>query len=82
MLTTYLAFDTSVLQTATRPVGVLQQRMLYLLPVLSGIANRSPRCGARTASRARSRPCWTASPPGSPPVRRPRPRPAGGCGRI
>ncbi len=40
MLTTHLAFDTSLLQTAARPVGVLQRRMMFLLPVISGIGDR------------------------------------------
>jgi uncharacterized membrane protein YccC len=40
MLTTHLAYDTSLLQTATRPVSVLQRRMMFLLPVISGIGDR------------------------------------------
>src|SRR5277367_3545076 len=40
MLTTQLAYDTSVLQTATRWVGEVQRRMLLLLPLLSSIADR------------------------------------------
>ncbi|HUN39440.1 MAG TPA: FUSC family protein [Acetobacteraceae bacterium] len=40
MLATHLAYDTSNLQTATVPVAILQQRMLLLLPVVSGMADR------------------------------------------
>ena len=40
MLATHLAYDTSNLQTATIPVAILQQRMLLLLPVVSGAAER------------------------------------------
>ena len=40
MLATHLAYDTSNLQTATIPVAVLQQRVLLLLPVVSGAAER------------------------------------------
>jgi uncharacterized membrane protein YccC len=40
MLTTHLAYDTSNLQTATTPVAILHQRMLLLLPVADGVADR------------------------------------------
>ena len=40
MLATHLAYDTSNLQTATIPVAILQQRVLVLLPVVSGAAER------------------------------------------
>jgi len=40
MLATHLAYDTSNLQTATVPVSILQQRVLLLLPVVSGAADR------------------------------------------
>jgi uncharacterized membrane protein YccC len=40
MLTTHLAYDTSNLQTATQPIALLQQRVILLLPILSGIADR------------------------------------------
>ena len=40
LLATHLAYDTSNLQTATLPVAILQQRMLLLLPVVSGAADR------------------------------------------
>jgi uncharacterized membrane protein YccC len=40
MLTSHLAFDTSNLQAATRPIEVLERRILLLLPVLSAIGNR------------------------------------------
>jgi len=40
MLATHLAYDTSNLQTATIPVAILQQRVLLLLPVVSGAAER------------------------------------------
>jgi uncharacterized membrane protein YccC len=40
MLATHLAYDTSNLQTATVPVAILQQRVLLLLPVVSGAADR------------------------------------------
>jgi uncharacterized membrane protein YccC len=40
MLATHLAYDTSNLQTATVPVAVLHQRILLLLPVVSGAADR------------------------------------------
>src|SRR6201995_824700 len=40
MLATHLAYDTSNLQTATVPVVILQQRMLLLLPIVSGAADR------------------------------------------
>jgi uncharacterized membrane protein YccC len=40
MLATHLAYDTSNLQTATLPVALLQQRVLLLLPVVSGAAER------------------------------------------
>ena len=40
MLATHLAYDTSNLQTATVPVAILYQRILLLLPVVSGAADR------------------------------------------
>src|SRR5262249_52149840 len=40
LLATHLAYDTSNLQTATVPVAILHQRMLLLLPVVSGAADR------------------------------------------
>jgi uncharacterized membrane protein YccC len=40
MLVTHLAYDTSLLQVATRPMSVLQRRMMFLLPVISGIGDR------------------------------------------
>jgi uncharacterized membrane protein YccC len=40
MLATHLAYDTSNLQTATVPVAILHQRILVLLPVVSGAADR------------------------------------------
>ncbi len=40
MLATHLAYDTSNLQTATVPVAILHQRILLLLPVVSGAADR------------------------------------------
>ncbi len=40
MLVTHLAYDTSLLQTATRPVSVLQRRMMFLLPVIVGIGDQ------------------------------------------
>ena len=40
MLATHLFYDTSNLQTATVPVAILQQRILLLLPVVSGAADR------------------------------------------
>ncbi len=40
MLTTHLAYDTSNLQSATRPLEVLERRILLLFPVLSAIADR------------------------------------------
>jgi uncharacterized membrane protein YccC len=40
MLTTHLAYDTSILQAATRWVGEVQRRMVLLLPLLSSIADR------------------------------------------
>ncbi len=40
MLTSHLAFDTSNLQAATRPIEVLERRVLLLLPVLSAIGDR------------------------------------------
>ena len=40
MLATHLAYDTSNLSRATRPVTMLQQRVLMLLPVVSGVADR------------------------------------------
>jgi uncharacterized membrane protein YccC len=39
MLTTHLAFDTSNLQAATRPIEVLERRILFLFPVLSAIGD-------------------------------------------
>ena len=39
-LATHLAYDTSNLQTATLPVAILHQRILLLLPVVSGAADR------------------------------------------
>jgi len=39
-LATHLAYDTSNLQTATVPVAILHQRVLLLLPVVSGAADR------------------------------------------
>ncbi|HTU55917.1 MAG TPA: FUSC family protein [Acetobacteraceae bacterium] len=40
MLETHLAYDTSHLQTATAPMRLLRQRVLLLLPVISGAADR------------------------------------------
>jgi uncharacterized membrane protein YccC len=40
MLATHLAYDTSNLQTATRPMTIVHQRVLFLLPVVSGAAER------------------------------------------
>jgi uncharacterized membrane protein YccC len=40
LLATHLAYDTSNLQTATVPVAILHQRVLVLLPVVSGAADR------------------------------------------
>jgi uncharacterized membrane protein YccC len=40
MLATHLAYDTSNLQTATVPVAIVHQRVLLLLPVVSGAADR------------------------------------------
>jgi uncharacterized membrane protein YccC len=40
MLTSHLAYDTSNLQVATRPAMLLQQRVVILLPLVSGIADR------------------------------------------
>jgi uncharacterized membrane protein YccC len=40
MLATHLAYDTSNLQTATVPMAILHQRILLLLPVVSGAAER------------------------------------------
>jgi uncharacterized membrane protein YccC len=40
MLATHLAYDTSNLQTATVPVAILHQRVLQLLPVVNGTADR------------------------------------------
>ncbi len=40
MLATHLAYDTSNLQIATVPVAILHQRLLLLLPVVSGAADR------------------------------------------
>jgi uncharacterized membrane protein YccC len=39
-LASHLAFDTSNLQQATLPVMLLQQRIMLLLPALSGVAER------------------------------------------
>jgi uncharacterized membrane protein YccC len=39
-LATHLAYDVSNLQTATVPVAILHQRVLLLLPVVSGAAER------------------------------------------
>ena len=40
LLATHLAYDTSNLQIATVPVAILQQRILLLLPIVSGAADR------------------------------------------
>ena len=40
MLVTHLAYDTSNLQTATTPMRLLRQRVLLLLPVMNGAADR------------------------------------------
>jgi uncharacterized membrane protein YccC len=40
MLSTHLAFDTSLLQGATRWVRMLEQRMVVLLPLLAAICDR------------------------------------------
>lgn len=40
MLATHLAYDTSNLQIATVPVAILHQRILLLLPIVSGAADR------------------------------------------
>ena len=40
MLTTFIAYDTSNLQTATQPVDLLRQRIVILLPAITGIADR------------------------------------------
>ena len=40
MLTSHLAYDTSNLPVATRPVMTLRQRVVILLPLVSGIADR------------------------------------------
>ena len=40
MLATHLFYDTSNLQSATVPVAILQQRIVLLLPVVSGAADR------------------------------------------
>ena len=40
MLATHLAYDTSNLQNATLPVAILHQRIVLLLPVVSGAADR------------------------------------------
>ena len=53
MLATHLAYDTSNLQSATVPVAILHQRILLLLPVVSGAADRIRilrNAGAITAS--------------------------------
>jgi uncharacterized membrane protein YccC len=39
MLTSHLAFDTSNLQAATRPIEVLERRILLLFPMLSAIGD-------------------------------------------
>lgn len=51
MLTTHLAYDTSNLRVATRPIALLHQRVVLLIPVLAGISDRLPalrRAGAVT----------------------------------
>ena len=60
MLATHLAYDTSNLQTATVPVAILQQRMLLLLPVVSGAADRIRLCVRSAGSRLRCARCSTA----------------------
>jgi uncharacterized membrane protein YccC len=40
MMTTFIAYDTSNLQTATQPVDLLRQRIVILLPAITGIADR------------------------------------------
>ena len=40
LLVSFLAYDTSQMQSATRPVAVLQHRMMFLLPVIFGVADR------------------------------------------
>lgn len=40
LLASHLAYDTSHLQAATRPVEILHQRVLQLLPVVSGLESR------------------------------------------
>ncbi|HUC16116.1 MAG TPA: FUSC family protein [Acetobacteraceae bacterium] len=40
LLMTHLGFDTSNLQTGTVPVGLLRQRVMLLMPVLNGMADR------------------------------------------
>ncbi len=40
MLATHLSYDTSNLQIATVPVALLRQRVMLLLPVVSGMADR------------------------------------------
>jgi uncharacterized membrane protein YccC len=40
LLASHLSYDTSNLHTATRPVMLLQQRIVLLLPVLSGVTDR------------------------------------------
>ncbi len=48
LLASHLSYDTSNLQSATRPVAMLRQHVLLLLPVISGIDDRLKalrRCG-------------------------------------
>lgn len=40
ILTTHLAYDTSPQHAARKPVAVLDARLIYLLPVISGVASR------------------------------------------
>ncbi len=40
MLVTHLAYDTSQFQRATRPIGLMQRRMMFLLPVIEGVGDR------------------------------------------
>ena len=42
MLATHLAYDTSNLRTATRPITLLYRRVVLLIPVLAGISERLP----------------------------------------
>ncbi|MEJ1976295.1 MAG: FUSC family protein [Acetobacteraceae bacterium] len=39
-LTAYLAYDTSQQYAVRKPIAVLDARLIYLLPVVSGVANR------------------------------------------